>query len=41
MIGLTTPPKGAVAPVAIGDVAFYVDESSRDARVRRVSIDWK
>jgi hypothetical protein len=41
MIGLTTPPKGAVAPVVIGDAAFYVDESSRDARVRRVSIDWK
>jgi hypothetical protein len=41
MIGLTTPPKGAVAPVVIGDGAFYVDESSRDARVRYVSIDWK
>jgi hypothetical protein len=40
MIGLTTPPKGAVAPVAIGGGALYVDESSRDARVRRVSIDW-
>lgn len=41
MIGLTTPPKGAVAPAVIGDGALYIDESSRDARVRRVSIDWK
>lgn len=41
IIGLSTRPKGGVAPVVIGDAAFYIDESSRDARVRRAAIDWE
>jgi hypothetical protein len=41
IIGLSTRPKGAVAPVVIGDAAFYVDESSRDAYVRRATMQWE
>jgi hypothetical protein len=40
IVGLTASPKGAVAPVVIGDAAFYVDEGVRETKVRRVSVEW-
>lgn len=41
VVGLTGPPKGAVAPFVVGADAFYVDDNSRDSRVRHASITWE